>query len=353
MDGLTVWRRSEDGASRRAFGSGRRSGRVGRGIAWRIGGALLALLSISAGADDIRIEGVPDQTVFTFDLASATDLSGITWAGGSDYYAVSDKVRGVLPLRIEVDPTTGRIGEVRPGRMIPIKTDFADFEGVVFAGARKQMYISPEQAGVVIGFSLGRGSVSQFPIPSVFARARRNKGIESLTCEASSATFWVANEEALEGDGPVSGSDAGTVVRLQKFDRRFRPLVQYAYRTEPSRFRVNGAGTGVSELAALPTGDLLVLERVVNRTGLAAKIFRFTTQGATDISRIPHLDGAEFRPAGKKLLFERAALIMNFEGMTLGPAIADGWRSLLLIADSGGATTHNLMPLRIRWDARR
>ncbi|MCL5459976.1 esterase-like activity of phytase family protein, partial [Loigolactobacillus coryniformis] len=86
----------------------------------------------------------------------------------------------------------------------------------------------------------------------------------------------------------------------------FRPGGQFAYRTEPSSIRLQTAGTGVSELALLPDGELLVLERVVGFLGLSAKIFRADVRGATDITRVVKLEGAEFTPAGKKELFSRA-----------------------------------------------
>ena len=103
--------------------------------------------------------------------------------------------------------------------------------------------------------------------------------------------------------------------------------------------------------ALLPNGELLVLERVVGTFGLSAKIFRAERRGASDIAKIRALEGADYKPAGKTLLFSRATLTNNFEGIALGPKLADGWRSLILIADSGGGTTHFLMPLRIRWSA--
>ena len=50
----------------------------------------------------------------------------------------------------------------------------------------------------------------------------------------------------------------------------------------------------------------------------------------------------------KILLLDQATGFTNFEGMALGPKLADGSRSLILIADSNGGTTHALLPLKIR-----
>lgn len=305
--------------------------------------------AVAANAQTI-IEGVPGQPFFTFEFDAAIDFSGLAWAGGADFHAVSDKVKGIFPLRISIEPATGKITDVTLGAMMSVKTKFADFEGVAFDADRRTLAVSAEQGNGIFGFHLATGATFSVAVPKVFSHARRNKSLESLTFDPVVGNYWTANEEALEDDGPVSERNLGTLIRLQKFDRRFRPLAQFAYRTEPSAFRISNAGTGVSDLALLPTGDLLVLERVVGM-GLAAKIFAVDFRGAKDTSKLPKLDGADFKVAGKKLLFERATLANNFEGIALGPKLEGGWRSLILIADSSGGTTHFLMPLRIRWSA--
>lgn len=319
-----------------------------------IRGLILAL--VFAGpvvCAETRIEEVPGQSLFSFDFAQATDFSGITWAGGSDYYVVSDKVIGVFPLRIAIDPSTGKVLDAKFGKMLRVRTRLADFEGVAFVPEERRAYVSAEQGNGILGFDIATGISTPVSIPPVFTRSRRNKGLECLTRDPKSGAFWIANEEAIEGDGPVSGPGAGTLVRLQKFDRRFKPLAQFAWRTEPSKIRLSGSGTGVSDLAALPNGELLVLERVASATGLSAKVFSVRTREASDVSRIFRLENAEFMLAGKNLLFERPTFLLNFEGIALGPPLEGGWRSLLLLADSGGGAAHSIMPLRIRWDLKK
>ena len=314
--------------------------------------AVLFAVMVSAIAvrAETVIEGVAGQPFFTFEYDRATDFSGLAGAGDSDFYTVSDKVKGIFPLRISIEPATGKITDVKVGTMMPVKTKLADFEGIAFDADKRTLAVSAETGNGIFGFNLATGTTFSVEVPKVFSHARRNKSLESLTFDPVVGNYWTANEEALAGDGPVSEANLGTVVRLQKFDRRFRPLAQFAYRTEPSSFRIYNSGTGVCDLALLPSGELLVLERVVG-IGMAAKIFTVDFRGATDTSKIPKLDGADFKIAGKKLLFDRATLTNNFEGIALGPKLDGGWRSLVLIADSGGGTTHFLMPLRIRFDA--
>jgi hypothetical protein len=297
------------------------------------------------------IEEIPGQPFFPFEYRDATDFSGLTWVGGAEFFAVSDKVKAVFPMSIAIDPSSGRVLSVALGARMPLKTKAGDFEGIAFVPDKRRLYISAEDGNSILGFDLRSRSVLPVAVPLAFSRARRNKGLESLTFESKVGNFWTANEEALAGDGASSDSAQGTVVRLQRFDRNFRPAGQFAYRTEPSALRVESAGTGVSDLALLPNGELLVLERVVGLFGLSIKIFRADVRSATDVAAIPKLEGAEYVPAAKTLIFSKATLTANFEGIALGPALESGWRSLILIADSGGGTTHHLMPLRIRWDA--
>ncbi len=313
--------------------------------------ALLFTLSTAASAAT-EIESVADQPLYSFEFRAATDFSGLTWAGGSDYFTVSDKVRAIFPMSIAVDSASGKILSASIGAAMPVKTKLADFEGVVFVPGTRRVYVSAETGDGIFGFDLQKRTVLPVAVPPIFSKARNNKSLESLTYDATLGNFWTANEEALTCDGPMSGRNRGTTVRLQRFDARFRPLAQFAYVTEPSFFRVPGGGTGVSDLALLPNGELLVLERVVGILGLSVKIFRAELRGATDTSKLPALEGATFTPAAKTLIFSRATLVNNFEGIALGPKLDGGWRSLILIADSGGGTTHFLMPLRIRWSGK-
>jgi hypothetical protein len=311
----------------------------------------LLLATVGCAFAETIIEGIPGQSIFSFEYRAATDFSGLTWAGGSDYFTVSDKVRAIFPMAIALDPATGKILSASIGTAIPVKTKLADFEGIAFMPDKRRVYVSAETGDGIFGFDLRKRTVIPVAVPPIFSKARNNKSLESLTGDATVGAFWTANEEALKCDGPVSSRERGTAVRLQRFDARFRPAGQFAYVTETSAFRVPWGGTGVSDLALLPNGELLVLERVVGNFGLSAEIFRAELRGATDVSALPGLDGAKYTPSGKTLLFSRATLANNFEGIALGPKLAGGWRSLILLADSGGGTTHYLMSLRIRWSA--
>ena len=304
-----------------------------------------------AGAAQPVIEGVDGQESFALESSAVTDLSGIVWTGGDSFFAVSDRRNVLVPLTLKIDPATGRIARGEIGEPVPVPADAADFEGVTYVAATKTFYISAETGNAVLRFRPGQPHAERMAVPPVFAQARKNLSLESMTWSDTAKQFWTANEEALVPDGPVATGDTGSLVRLQRFDAKFRPTAQFAWRTEPAAFRFHGAGSGVSDLCVLPDGSLIVLERGFGAGGLHLRLYLADFQNATDTSRLPSLAAADACvPARKILLLERATGFVNFEGITLGPPLTDGTRSLIVIADSNGGTTHIFLPLKIRLD---
>jgi hypothetical protein len=185
----------------------------------------------------------------------------------------------------------------------------------------------------------------------VFRLARRNRSLESVAIAPDDGAIWIANEEALVSDGPVSTEEQGTSVRLQRFGADGLPGGQWAYRTDPTPGGPLGGyeRSGVADLVALPGGELLALERALGNRGLRARIYSIDRSGATDTSEIARLEPGQFRHVAKTLLWEGRALGDNFEGMALGAVLEDGDRSLVLISDDGGATLPRLYALRVRF----
>ena len=304
-----------------------------------------SLLVLVAGVTaQVTIEDVPGQADYKLKSGKVSDLSGLTWIRGQDFYTVSNQAQSLLPLKIEIQPN-GKIASAKLGQNIAVKSALDDFEGIAYWPERDRLYVSTERPPGIVGFDRQGDATFKITVPQIFAKARRNKGLESLAYGAGA--FWTANEDALDGDGDQSSPTRGAMVRLQKFDDRFRPTAQFAYQTGPSLLRASGSGTGVTDLAVLPDGTLLCLERAVG-LGLFAKIYSIDFQGATDTTAIRKLSDAEIQPVKKRLRFERATGARNFEGIALGPELEDGWRSLILVEDSGGSSEHALMPLRIK-----
>ena len=285
---------------------------------------------------------------FTFTAKNVCGLSGLTWCRGDLYFAVSDRTRAILPLRITLDAEAGLIVAVNAEAAVPVHTAMDDLEDIAWDPVNNIAFISGEKPAAIAGFTLTGQPGPVVRLPPVFLAARRNLSMESLTNNSIAGRAWTANEDTLPADGAVSSPEAGGVVRLQEFDAEWKPLRQFAWRTETSGVRFHGSGTGVSGLCLLDDGNLLVMERVVTGGTLEVRLFLADFTGATDTTELPELSTASFTPAKKHLLFRKASGLTNWEGLAAGPQLADGSRSLILIADSGQGTTHSLLSLKVK-----
>lgn len=193
--------------------------------------------------------------------------------------------------------------------------------------------------------------LATLPTPSMFrvsgdrTGSRNNMSFEALSFSADGKSLWLGMEAALYQDGPLATPDNGSVVRITRLDRAGTVLGQYAYAIEPVASRPapgREADNGVSEILAVNDHQLLVVERagVANADGLYTnhvRIYAMETDGATDIQAIPALAGATYVPARKRLLLDLEktglARVDNIEGISWGPRLENGRRSLVLISD--------------------
>ena len=176
--------------------------------------------------------------------------------------------------------------------------------------------------------------------------SRENGVFEGSSFADDYRFLYVSMEQPLYEDGPVPTNNyAGAPVRFTKFDAQTKKaLAQYVYQLDavaqkpsPSTgFSING----VSEILYTGNNRFLVLERSFS-TGIfknTIKIYLADFSDATDVSGITglHLDKMH-RPALKKLLLNMDDIdryVDNVEGITFGPLLPNGHRSLLLIADN-------------------
>ncbi|MGL6345029.1 MAG: esterase-like activity of phytase family protein [Waterburya sp.] len=174
---------------------------------------------------------------------------------------------------------------------------------------------------------------------------QENLAFEALTINRAGLPedpfrLFTATESALSQD-KSSQEEAPAKIRLLHYviNPIGSPIVvaEHLYPLDPSPPEV--IANGLTELIALPTeGYLLSLERTFGLTGSGAKIFQLVIGNATDTSNIASLKGnlTAVRPLTKQLLFDLSKLgiyLDNLEGMTLGPRLPDGSKSLLLISD--------------------
>ncbi len=174
---------------------------------------------------------------------------------------------------------------------------------------------------------------------------QENLAFEALTINRTGLPedpfrLFTATESALIQDKSLE-EEAQAKIRLLHYviNPVGSPIVvaEHLYLLEPAPPEV--IANGLTELIALPTeGYLISLERTFGFTGSGAKIFQVVIGNATDTSNIASLKGnlTAIRPLTKQLLFDLSKLgiyLDNLEGMTLGPRLPDGSKSLLLISD--------------------
>lgn len=175
---------------------------------------------------------------------------------------------------------------------------------------------------------------------------RQNGVFEGLTFSGDHKFLFVNVEEPLYEDGPRAGANDSTAwLRFIKFDvEQRKQIAQYAYKAEavayPSvpanAFKING----VSSILSVDENKLIVVERSFSSGRLACtiRVFIADIDGATNIADVKSLQAQrDFKPASKKLLLnmdELGRYIDNIEGVSFGPLLPNGHRSLIFVADN-------------------
>jgi Esterase-like activity of phytase len=344
----------------------------------------------ATGADTLYVAG---GARFEFEAPQSADprllpqeLSGVTWVGGDEYLAIGDAHACVYRMTVRVDPTSARVLSATFGRPMLLRdqddafiadaTQGEDREGIAPGLDSSTVWISNERTGRDNRYS----SIAEHRLPdglmtrlvetgpqsplAIYSSQRPNRGLESLALSPDRSGYWTANEATLRIDGAEANDTIGGVVRLQRLSPSMAPVAQYAYPVDrypahiSSPFFLAGIEvSGVSELAALPDGRLLVLERSFAGDSSGAADFRnrlylADTSEATDVSKgalAEGLVGRKYTPVRKKLLWEIHGGLSNsnFEGMALGPPLDGADRVLLLVADNNGGGSEALYSLRL------
>ncbi len=198
---------------------------------------------------------------------------------------------------------------------------------------------------------------AELPIPGYYQPDgadrgfRFNLGFESLNLTPNGKQLVTAGEAALAQDGPAATFENGSLARVLTYDVPKRePIAEYVYEVdswaEPSGiFGVNGV---VEVLPIDNAGTMLVMERSFSvggvlggGTGNVVIINEISTSGATNTLGVNALyddgEAVALAPVSQRLVFAFDDLglpIDNIEGMTWGPTLPDGRRSLIIVSDN-------------------
>ncbi len=287
-------------------------------------------------------------------------LSGLSYAGDDMYWSVGDSCGQLYSLKMPVDRETGRLAGCEVVSIMKVPGG-VDLEGVANDSLRGSLWLSDEDSPSVFEFVPGTGTIGEkVELPASFIGIKSNHGLEALEISPSGLDLWTCNEVELPADGTAAPGKC-EFVRLTRFSRKdmagkWRLSGQWAYRPESSGgvdLRRRGRN-GVSSIAVLPDGRIVVLERekASRSTCFRIRICLVDVADATDIRGWMSLGDADFVPVKKRLLFERGVGDARYEGICFGPTLADGSLVLLLVSDGDGVASEKVMVLRMHYDHR-
>jgi len=274
----------------------------------------------------------------------AGNYSGITWLGGERYAVADDKspATGFHLMSIRIDSLTGEILDVRSeGFMSASGQPNRDEEGICYVPHTGTVFVTGEGDGQIREYTLdGQLTGRMLNIPAEFTDAYPNRSFEALTYNAATRRFWTTTENSLKTDGekPTITTKTASMLRLQSFGDDLEPCGQYWYRTDSSavKSRKGKSTLGVSGLVALDDGQIVVLEREVREkrkyigSFVHVKLYLVNPSQQQPGELLTKRLLTEFRT---RLNLKRQN-IANYEGICLGPRLADGRQVLVLVADS-------------------
>lgn len=244
--------------------------------------------------------------------------------------------KAVDPEEIRVDPRSCRYWWAQEGDRPTSASDPVIQPSIQFAG----------RSGAYRG---------QLPLPPTYEVTRedrgprRNKAVEAITFGDRGRVLTSAVEGPLLQDGPEPTLDHGALVRVTQQSRKGRVLGQFTYPVERIFAESDPSSpwppdTGVPSILAFPDDPsrYLVLERSwVAGSDYKIRVYDATTRGATDVRNADSLAGRRVVPMRKKLVadFDDLGLstVDNTEGMTWGPTLPTGERTLVLVSDDNFA----------------
>ena len=348
--------------------------------------------SLLAGAQDWKVVRENPQKAFPKTVA-AGNYSGIAHLHDDIYAVVSDKSDSALyfNFRIQVNPKTGELEQVE-NLGFTERTDGTLNDGKPWLAQEKgfdhEAIVKVSDSTLVIA-SEGYCRLKEYPILPISADAAKvdyqqnlwesrwlssdfypNYNFESLAFDSVRQYLWTIPESALRKDGQPATPQNGLTnqLRLMRLDwgkmkenpnkeayneqvsskKDSRYMMTYAYQMDqPSTHKKADIYVmGVSELCALPDGQLLVLEReaFIPKIKIGAfckcKLYLINPLNSEEFA-MKEKFSSDTPFLKKRLLAEwKTGLSLskrsfaNYEGMCLGPKLEDGSQVVILLSDS-------------------
>jgi hypothetical protein len=319
---------------------------------------------------------------YSFKNTTVGGLSGIDYDVKNDlYYLISDDRSAINPARfytakviinnnkidsvifVDVKNMLQQDGSAYPSsKQNPVKTP--DPEDMRFNSINHQLIWTSEGERIVrtkdtvlenpaiTVISTDGKYIDTFPLPknllmhATESGPRQNGVLEGLSFTKNFKTLFVNLEEPLYEDGPRADvTENNPFIRIYKFDVASKKnLAQYAYKLDKvaypaspeNAFKING----IPDILSIGKKQLLVIERSFStgRLPCTIKIFTANLKKATNVKNIASLSETKsYRTVSKKLLLNMDDLGIytdNIEGVTFGPDLPNGHKSLVFVADN-------------------
>lgn len=183
---------------------------------------------------------------------------------------------------------------------------------------------------------------------------RRNAGFEAMDVLKEKNMLVVTSEVPLVQDKIEKSQKE--YVRLVFYDLKNKKVRhQFPYQIGYGNYSVKPFSTnGVVEMLFIDRHNLLILERAYSPTwnDNKVKLYCADLRGATDVKRRNALTIKNFTPVSKKLILDFQTLgipIDNIEGITWGPTLANGNRTLIVVSDNNFSKKQKTQFLLFEW----
>ncbi|TAL15112.1 MAG: esterase-like activity of phytase family protein [Aquabacterium sp.] len=319
----------------------------------------------------------------------------------NEWWGLSDRGPGggtlnydtrVNRFTIDINPTTGAISNFQVVETVKFSAGGVNFNGIAPSPASVLgKALDPE--GFVVNPKTGNFLVSDEYGPSVYefnrsgeliktyttpanlrpraadgtpnyasdagnvAGKRTNRGFEGLSITPDGKYAYAVLQSPTLNEG--GAAQTGSYARIVKFDTETGLAVaQYAYKMDRT-----GQGQGISSLVAINDNEVLVLERNNRGVGVGATlatadkaVYKVDLSQATDVSDVALPADGSTLPAGVKAVLKEGKLIdldantlaelgnkspEKWEGLAIGPKLADGSFFVLAGTDNDYSVTQN------------
>ncbi len=357
---------------------------------------ILFFTSCSTGK---KLSGIPAETITSLKFIDVYEiphnlnykgttvggLSGIDYDKANDvYYLISDDRSAINAARfytakvyfnqkkidsvvfVNVTTLLQQTGVAYPSsKEDPSHTP--DPEALRYDAVRKQMIWTSEGERIVREkdtvlenpaitlISIDGKFIDTFPLPdnlrmhAIEKGPRQNGVLEGMSFSKDFKTLFVNVEEPLYEDGPRADlTDNHPWIRIYRFDVESKINTgQYAYQLDPVAYPATPADkfmvNGIPDILSVTDKKLIVLERSFStgRLPCTIKIFMADLEKATNIQEnVSLLQKPPATFVSRKLLLNMDSLgiyVDNVEGVTFGPTLPNGHKTLLLVTDNNFA----------------